>query len=249
MCTSRRTGRILWPFVLALAPAYMASADLAQDVQGLEDDINELIGIEYAGVEAYFNLATIGVEITATMEGLGFCEPPDPTAQPNSNPTPPNNAYRCVNGASVAASEIPTTTTASVTVTMSELFVDYSTERGTSVFCSEGAGETVTEEGYFLADAVFEFTVDIEVVPECTIYTFVDDSSSLTIGSYDFFTNDECLQTYAAIAGGLLVGSVEQQLEIFFTDAIIEYLDERNLQACQGTPVLPSSWARVKARY
>jgi hypothetical protein len=224
--------------VCAVTPAH---ADLADELQAA---LNDLRGDEFTGS---FGLTVSGVDISVDVLGFAFCAPPDPTAPPASNPSPPLNVYGCQNAAEVTVGPADGDTLL-VGVSVAEMFADLYVTRDRTILCGEFGAGTQAADAYLLASVSAQARVRTELLEGCPVYRLVPGSVQLSLGSLDLQSEDSCATLMASLVGFLepfLESEVTSQIESILVTA----LRQRNHAVCGEVPAPATTWGSLKAGF
>jgi hypothetical protein len=238
---------LVLPLVLLFAlPASTARAVITpEDLEAARSYLEVLMegwgSTELGGTTMVIDAVVTTIHVTTI--GMAFCSPPDPNAAPNPNPTPPYNAYGCVNSVSVAASLVNDRVVVSVSIPNG--FVDFQTSRPELPYCLECVFNcgSVVRGGYATSPATFQNSYVEVLGPNGTRELIsIPGTATLTLSNFSFHLDDGCMSTFAAI-GSFLLGGLEGVAE----DALEAEL--ASIPIPLPLPVRSSTWGSIKALY
>ena len=239
----------------ALAIAFFCSPALGWD--GLDEDVREcfqtVLELE-TGLDmdmAFpFEWEDYGVEIEFELIGFAFCNPPDPWAEPDTDPIGSLNAYGCDNLTGVDVTVPLDQDRAEVTIEITDLFLDFRTTRpGMFIPCHETA--PVTADGWALVSISLTLGCQLERDGGCFRAIMDEEAVVVTTTVREIHTRDECA------SNPLWWPSIEGEFSSAIEDGVSTALDGRlrelmvdvNEMLCLVTPAVTTSWGGVKERF
>jgi flagellar hook capping protein FlgD len=240
-----RLPSCLWAFVVGISVVSLgwwtgvAKAALADDVAlALEHAVNGLKGTEVQGA---MSGSVLGADLSVTLKGVAFCLPPNPAAEPNPNPTPPDNAYGCSNAAQVSVNLLPDTTGGEATIHLNVLFIDLTTTRDRTLYCGELGSGSVTGTGYALTNCTIHAGFELFRQNGCLQARLGTVSSDL--GSVAWVFSDHCLSTWAPIVQ-LMRSLIDANIDPYFSQMLEVVFADANPELCTRT--MPIGWCNLQ---
>lgn len=243
---ARRCGdpglRLLLVALVALPAA--ARADLGDDVAlALAHALNGMQGNE---IQTEMAGNVLGVDFVIGLTGFSFCLPPDPAAEPDPAPVPPDNAYGCRNAAQVVVDLLPGDVAGEATVQADTLFVDLATTRDRSFYCGEIGSGTVQGTGYALSSCTIVAGLELYEEGGCQQMRLA--GVTVERGPIDWTFTDDCLDMWTILIQ-MVESMLDGQLADFFTQVLEPVVAVANQELCTMTPGAEASWGGMKASY
>lgn len=246
-----------------------AVADLADDISdAFTQALNELWGDE--GETSGFDIEVESLPLTCTFLGFAFCEPPDRWAEPLAVPVPPYNIYDCQNYSTATTDVSLDETSATVTITISRVFLDLETTRERGILCSvygdgppnyilyppTGYTGHAVHDGYLFCTVSFSVGIELVQMGGCFHCSLVPGSLDLVVTPDIFLSEDECLNAYwsAPLPGGGTIAdmvwpevqsALDNDAEVLVNGAMTQI----SATLCQSTPAGDISWGAIKCTY
>lgn len=211
-----RIATILTTCLLAAA-VQPALADEAAVAQAIENAAEALRGDEVQ-YETQFDVGGLPAPVTVTMEGFAFCLPPNPTAPPDADPTPPDNIYGCENDLTIDL--VNNGGIVDVTMAAPLLFVDLSTH-----VLSNGTG-------YLTGNGEITFAAQYVVLDGCPTLTLVPGTVDVTVSDLDGNFTDIFITLYWISAAPFFLDQLNNQ-DAEFEPMVATILAEASQQLCE----------------